>query len=234
MKDFEKLPRLYINAPFEKDKPLSLSPTHAHYLRTVLRRQDGDSIRIFNGHDGEWLASLNALSKKSGTATLTKNLKPQPKESRQTHLFFAPIKKSRLDILIEKSVELSVTDFHPVLTARTENRKLNEERIQAQIIEAAEQCERLTIPAFHPMKPLSKIQHAGLFACLERQNAKFLGEIKLPANAAFLIGPEGGFTDEEMDMLNANKTITPISLGASIYRAETACLLCLAHAALHK
>ena len=94
---------------------------------------------FFNGRDGEWLGSLSEISRKSGALTLQSQIRPQPAAAARVHLLFAPLKKNRMDIIIEKCTELGVTDFHPVLTNRTEVRDINEERLRAQIAEAAEQ-----------------------------------------------------------------------------------------------
>ena len=226
-----------IDEDFKNGLPLTLAPTHCHYLKTVLRRQEGDFIRVFNGIDGEYTAEITTLGKKTGTTTLVEKLKDQPTAAPHVHLLFAPIKKARLEILIEKAVELGVTDLHPVLTMRTENRKLNIERLRAQIIEAAEQCERLDIPQFHAIQKLETVitkwdKTSEIFWANERGENTPLNRCRAQ-NYAFLIGPEGGFTNEEAEMLYKVTNITPISLGKRIYRAETAAMLCLSHATLN-
>src|SRR5690606_15215053 len=129
-----------------------------------------------------------ALSKKSGTAQLLERLKPQPKTQTTVELYFAPIKKNRMDMLIEKSVELGVSAFHPVITSRTENRKLNLERIGKQIIEASEQCERLDIPKIHAPVNFNRLPaDTKILCCLERIDAVNLNTIK-QLDWAFLIG----------------------------------------------
>jgi len=228
-----KLPRLYIDQPFNEDTPLSLEEGPAHYFRSVLRRQVGDSFRVFNGHDGEWIATITALGKKSGAAKRTEKIREQPPRPADRHLIFAPIKKQRMDFLIEKAVELGVTDLHPVLTRHTEMRKINEHRLEAQIIEALEQCERMYKPTLHTLEHLER-KITGwkgptpLYAALERQNAPALSAY--PQAQSFLIGPEGGFAEAEVTTLMQNDKIQPISLGKTIYRAETACIICLAQA----
>lgn len=208
----------------------ALSPAQAHYLKNVLRKQPGDSLRLFNGESGEYLARIETLSKKDGRAALTKQIKEQTAPAFKTRLLFAPIKKARIDILIEKAVELGATDLHPILTQRTENRKLNEQRLRAQIIEAAEQCERLTIPALHPLQKLESVlsnwNETPLYAALERAHAPTLSQTLKPGDKAFLIGPEGGFAPEEITIIEKSNA-APVSLGENILRAETAALLCL-------
>jgi 16S rRNA (uracil1498-N3)-methyltransferase len=235
-KELIKLPRLYTNQPLMAGQPIMLSPAHTHYFRSVLRRQEDDLFRVFNGRDGEFTAQITALGKKDGQAQIQEKIREQPLHTPEIHLIFAPIKKQRLDILIEKAVELGVGALHPVVTARTENRKLNEERLQAQTIEAAEQCERLTIPVLHPLTPLAtKLtawrSPAPLYWCRERTDAKPLKGLNLQ-NAAFLVGPEGGFNEHETALLEQNSGVMPISLGKTVYRSETACIICLSAAML--
>ena len=186
-------------------------------------------MRIFNGADGEFLATISALGKKDGFATAREKIKDQPESVAARALYFAPIKKSRMDFLIEKAVELGVTSLHPVLTQRTENRKINDERLRAQIIEAAEQCERLTLPALHPMVKLENVigKKVPLYACIERAEGVALRSLDPAQNAAFLIGPEGGFTPDEIEMLNKASHVTALNLGENILRAETAAIKCL-------
>lgn len=223
MNETFKLPRLFTAEPLNNKGVIALTESQAHYLFNVLRRKNGDMVRIFNGMEGEWLGELTDLSKKSANLILQKELIPQPKDQIKIHLIFAPIKKNRMDWLIEKAVELGATDFHPIVTQNTEVRVLKNERITQQIFEAAEQCERLEIPRLHELEKLDVFlknwpKDIEIFSCLERMEAKPLS--KAHQDVAVLIGPEGGFTQEERDILS-NKT-TPISLGTQILRSETA------------
>jgi 16S rRNA (uracil1498-N3)-methyltransferase len=230
-----KLPRLYTpDQNYSVGASFTLSPDQAHYLRNVMRTKEGQNIRVFNSKDGEWLASLTTQGKKAAELTLSKRLKPQPTDTGRTHLLFAPIKKNRMDILIEKAVELGVTDFHPLLTQNTEVRKINTKRLNAQIIEAAEQCERFAIPTLHSDetpptldKILSNWDSGTIHAALERHDAPHIKDISFDKDKTFLIGPAGGFTAEEKNMLSTHDKIQPISLGDTIYRVETAALFCL-------
>lgn len=198
----------------------------SHYLKNVLRRNEGDGVRLFNVNDGEWLASLRFQGKKAVSAELNEQTRPAVQEARELHLFFSPIKKERNDLLIEKAVELGVTHLHPILFQRTIVRDIKEERMMAQMIEAAEQCERLDIPQLLPLldlkKAFSKWEEASpLFAAIERVNATPLIQEKFP-KSGFLIGPEGGITTDEIDYLKSKTFIRPVSLGSRILRAETA------------
>lgn len=230
-----KLPRLYSDQDLKDGGLVHLPKEQAHYLKNVLRKSEGDGLRLFNGRDGEWLGALQSPGKKEADVLLQQELRPQPPPRRAVHLLFAPIKKARMDMLVEKAVELGVSDLHPVITAHTEVRKLNMERVRAQIIEAAEQCERLDIPRLHDPLALDTVLRgwsgAKIFAALERAEA---GHIALTdfedGPMAFLVGPEGGFSVAESDMLAGHSAVVPVSLGGEILRAETASLMCLSYA----
>jgi len=229
---FIKTPRLYIDQPFQAGALISLDKQQSHYLLSVLRMKGGDNLRVFNGRDGEFLSSLRPESKKKADLFLKKCLKDQPADPPARALYFAPIKKQRMDFLIEKAVELGVSDLHPILTMHTEVRRINEERLRAQIIEAAEQCERMSLPRLHPLEDMmSALQKRGadepLFWACERSDSPILGDI-YKGKGGFLIGPEGGFAAEEISALEVMQGISAVSLGERILRAETAALYCLA------
>lgn len=146
----------------------------AHYLKNVLRKTEGEYVRLFNGRDGEWVYCLTALGKKGAEARAQEQIRAQTEKNRKIHAYFPPIKKNRMDFMIEKAVELGVTDLHPILTQNTETRKINEDRLQAQIIEAAEQCERLDLPILHPLSDIFaalKSCSAPVYAAIERIEA---------------------------------------------------------------
>lgn len=222
-----KLPRLFTPQSLSLQTLIELEAAQAHYLHNVIRKKEGDLVRLFNGHDGEWLCTLEMLNKRQASVRVIEQILEQPQNQRAVHLFFAPIKKNRQDWMIEKSVELGVTDFHPVLTQNTEVRKINTDRMTHQIFEAAEQCERLTIPALHPLIKLDQAlsNAVQIFSCLERFDAPDIGSQRPEADFGFLIGPEGGFTIDEKEQI-AGKT-TPVSLGDTILRCETAAVKAL-------
>ena len=236
--DCFKLPRLYLNCDIQTETLLALSADQLHYLKNVLRGQSGDKVRIFNGRSGEWLASIESLGKKDGLLKAFEQFKPQPANEQPLHLLFAPIKKKNMDFMIEKAVELGVTDLHPVMTARTQNAKINDQRMHAQIIEATEQCERLCPPVLHESGKLDQKMRnwpseTPLYWAAERlENAQNLGDCTNVKG--FLIGPEGGFNDTENTLLKGLNFIHPINLGEQILRTETAALHCLSHAKLSR
>lgn len=223
--------RLYLNVEFSTGAEICLSDEQIHYLHNVMRKSEGERVRVFNGRDGEWLGALQGLGKRSGSVILSEQIVAQPEEKRTVSLLFAPIRKQRLDVLIEKSVELGVSDLFPVITAHTENRNIKRERIMAQIVEAAEQCERMSIPELHPSESLDALLRTWkgptLRAALEREILPNLSISELTGDCAFLVGPEGGFDEREVELLLTSSRVTPISLGDTILRAETAGLYCL-------
>lgn len=226
---FHNLPRLYCLQDLNKGISLNLSEDQSHYLRNVLRKTTGDGVRLFNEKNGEWVAKIYAETKKSITLLIEEQIRPVESSSSEIHLIFSPIKKDRNDMVMEKAVELGVTHIHPVLFARTIVREIKVERIEAQIIEAAEQCERLSLPKLSPLKDLKKLlsewnKDIPLFAGIERTDAMPLLEAVGNARHQFalLIGPEGGITSEEIELLGNKSFIKPVSLGSRILRAETA------------
>ena len=233
MREHYTLPRLYINGPqhleFSLTQELELDKAQAHYLGTVLRKSLGDSVRVFNGKDGEWRADITQISRKGARLLITKHLRPQ-QNSPDIWLCFAPVRKHRNAFIFEKATELGAAAFQPVMTARTQFPKMNVAKAAAQITEAAEQTERLDIPQTFAAKPLAELiggwdpsrhlifaDEAGGVAATDKIAA-------LRAPAAILIGPEGGFTPEERALLTAQDFVSPVSLGPRILRADTAAL----------
>ncbi len=229
---FTKYPRLYVEQALSQNASPKLETPQIHYLKNVLRMKEGSLVRFFNGSDGEWIGAVVSLGKKDAYFKLTEQTKPQPEPKNKAHLIFAPIKKQRMDFLVEKAVELGVTDFHPILTHHSEVRKVNAERIAAQITEAAEQCERLDMPQLHKLETLEKLLAAWdsktkITACLEYYDAPHISEITFDNDKAFIIGPAGGFEDAEKETITSYDFVQPADLGETLLRAETAALKCL-------
>ncbi len=229
-------PRLFVNPPLQEGLRVDLPGDQSHYLLSVLRKRSGEYLRLFNGKDGEWAATLDVTGKKSAAAALEEKLLEQPRINQPLHLIFAPIKKQRMDFMIEKAAELGATHLHPVLTQNGEVRQINTERVTKQLIEASEQCERMSVPEILPLKPLREVisnwDHTErICACVERVDAPRLSEITQERQPdAILVGPEGGFTEEEKAFLLERRNVAPVSLGAHILRAETATIAALAFA----
>lgn len=238
-----KLPRLYFGGELAKDVIIDLPAPSAHYLKNVLRMETGDYLRVFNAENGEFLATIESSSKKNCVVKIAEILREPSTQKTKIHLFFPPIKKDRLDFLIEKAVELGVTDLHPILTQRGNIRDLNYVRITSQMIEAAEQCERLDIPTLHPLLPLNTLLNTlshPIMAAIERSEGATQDLKQALSNynfgtdnhIRFLIGPEGGWSEEEREALLNHPSVIPITLGPRILRVETACLTCLAGAVI--
>lgn len=229
MRENYTLIRLFLDADLSEALEIELSREQAHYLGKVLRKSIGDSVRVFNGLDGEWRAEISAIEKKSGRLKVIESLRDHITAPDVT-LLFAPVRKHRTAFIIEKATELGVKSLQPVLTARTQFPRLNIDKAWLQAVEAAEQTERLDVPAIETLKPLKDVLAAWdgrpiLFADEAgggRSAEQAVKQIQAPA--AILIGPEGGFSPEERDALLSLDFVTPVSLGPRILRADTAAL----------
>lgn len=218
------LPRLFIDQPL--DRGLSLT-VDGNYLAAVLRLGPGDKVKLFDDRSGEWLARIAEAGKKRVRLMVEERLRER-EQVPDLWLLFAPIKRGRIDWLVEKATELGVARLVPVVTRRTIVGRLNLDRLRAHAVEAAEQCERTALPELaEPRKleailrdwPADRILH---FA--DEAGGAPLASAAAPAPAAILIGPEGGFTEEERASLRALPRARPVSLGPRILRADTAAL----------
>jgi 16S rRNA (uracil1498-N3)-methyltransferase len=238
-----RLPRLFVDHQFAIGSELVLDDRVAHYLKNVLRRQTGDEIRLFNGKNGEVLGRITECSKKNVRVEVVATTRAQPDIVGRVHLIFAPLKKPRQDMMLEKAVELGVDALHPVLTDHGEIRDLNMERAGLQMIEASEQSERLSIPVMHPLQSLRDVmvtwpENCPIIAGVERVDAKPLAAfddvIALSKDIAVFIGPVGGLSDGEKLWLQKIPVIHPVSLGVEILRSETAALAMLSYVKMRR
>jgi len=227
--------RLFVDAALGTGAEVGLSPEQAHYLRHVLRLADGAELLAFNGRDGEWLCRLASAGKRASLLRMVEQRRPQS-EPGDLDLLFAPLKHARLDYMVQKAVEMGVSRLMPVLTARTQVTRLNLERMRANAIEAAEQCGILAVPDIVDPAPLPQAI-AGLDGT--RRLIFCDEEAEEPAPAArlrrlgrgplaVLIGPEGGFAEEERRLLLGRPLAARLSLGPRIMRADTAAVAALA------
>ena len=222
--------RLFVDTPLRAGLEFDATAAQAHYLGSVMRRRVGDFVHVFNGVDGEWQARIAALKRDKLRFEVGEPLRPQMPDP-DIWLVFAPLKRDATDLVVEKATELGVSALLPVFTERTNTARLNEDRMRAIAAEAAEQCERLTVPRIAAPRKLLDVlgdwpADRTLAAALERQDAAHLRPARGPS--ALLIGPEGGFTPLELDALRRHPLVVPASLGPRILRAETAAIAGLA------
>ncbi len=223
------LPRLFVIQPLAPDATLVLDPAQSNYLVNVLRLSDGAQIKLFDGRTGEWLAELTRPHRKATEVRVLRHLRPRETVP-DLWLAFAPIKHGRLEWIVERATELGVARIVPVVTQRTIVRTLKMERLHAHMIEAAEQCERTALPELAEPVALDRLladwpENRALLFASERGGT---GSIAHPAPAAILVGPEGGFTDEEVAAVAAHRAAHAVSLGPRILRADTACVAAVA------
>jgi 16S rRNA (uracil1498-N3)-methyltransferase len=228
--------RLYLPVALVEGGSAGIDAAQTHRLRHVLRLGPGAAVGGFNARDGEFLCRVAELGRDGGTLAVERRLREAAPEA-DLWLLFAPIKRLRLDWLIEKGTELGVAAFVPVTTARTQPERLNLERLTAHAVAAAEQSERLSVPEMRPPAPLAAVltswdTERRLVVCDETGAgapvAAALAGLPPGAPAALLIGPEGGFAETELDALRKLPFVTAVGLGPRVLRAETAALAALA------
>ncbi len=231
--EYTKLPRLYTEGPLGEGREISLSQDQAHFLNSVLRASAGDKVRVFNQKSGEYLCVIRALAKRTCVLMAREQLRA-PHSAPDIWLLFAPIKRERNRFIAEKATELGAALIWPLLTARTTS-KIRLDKMTAHIIEAAEQTERLDLPLVQNTEKLESVLHnwdeARTLVFADEAGGAMpavdaLAKIKTPC--ALLIGPEGGFTRGERELLRSKPYVVAISLGPRILRADTAALAALA------
>jgi 16S rRNA (uracil1498-N3)-methyltransferase len=229
--------RLYVDTPLVAGGTVTLGADQAHYLRNVLRLGPGEAVALFNGRDGEWRARIDTLAKKTASLAVEDRTRPQTAEP-DIWLAFAPIKRARIDFTAQKATELGASLLWPVMTQHTMVDRVNTDRLRANAVEAAEQSDRLSVPEVRDPASLEALIAAWpadrtMILCDETGGppiAKVLGDGMAAgvSRAGFLIGPEGGFAERELDRLRKLPFVTPVSLGARLLRADTAALAVLA------
>jgi 16S rRNA (uracil1498-N3)-methyltransferase len=230
-------PRLFVDAPLAEGSSVPLERAQANYLLNVLRLRPGADVLVFNGRDGEWRASLSGEGRKSAELQAVEQTRPQTQPNDLLYLF-APLKHARLDYMVQKAVEMGVGTLKPVFTARTQASRVNLGRMRANAIEAAEQCGILAVPAVLPDEPLAAalraMEHERLLVFCD-ENAPLANPVRaleqvgnIAAKLAVIIGPEGGFTEEERKLVLGHANSVRVSLGPRVLRADTAAVAVLA------
>jgi 16S rRNA (uracil1498-N3)-methyltransferase len=230
--------RLFVRTSLSAGATVDLDPAQTNYLVNVLRMAPGESVAVFNGRDGEWKASLVERRRRSYALTVERQDRQQTARP-DLYYLFAPLKQGRLDYMIQKAVEMGAGLMTPVLTQHTQVTRLNAERMEANAIEAAEQCGLLSIPQIDDAIPLSQLLDAWPQVEPDRRIV-YCDEAAPMADpvaalqgiagrrVAVLVGPEGGFSAEERTRLRALPFVTPIRIGPRILRADTAAVAALA------
>ncbi len=230
-----RMQRLFIDASLAKGVAVEASSDQFNYLANVLRMEDGSEILLFNGRDGEWKASLSFPSRKRILLTPTEETRPQPAPS-GLHYLFAPLKVGRMDYLVQKAVEMGAGLLQPVMTQHVQGKITNLDKIRANVTEAAEQCGILGIPdVAEPVRLADLLDRwpsdRRIIYCDEGdagQNPLPLLSKVTERKLALLVGPEGGFSEEERARLRSLDFVTAIPLGPRILRADTAAVAAMA------
>jgi 16S rRNA (uracil1498-N3)-methyltransferase len=229
-------PRLFVDVPLSAGALVALDRDQSNYLGNVLRLAAGDTILVFNGRDGEWQAQVSGRKRLDGL-TLENPTRPQDHLPDLTYAF-APLKHARLDYMVQKAVEMGAAALQPVITRFTQVARVNGERMRANVVEAAQQCGILSLASVHDPIPLDRFLDARkgnrlLVFCDEA--AEVADPVQALAGAGdrsqgidLLIGPEGGFSDDERTLLLRQPRILRLALGPRILRADTAAVAALA------
>lgn len=230
-----RMQRLYVEAPLAAGQAVETTSEQVNYLANVLRLAEGAEVLIFNGRDGEWKARLTFPSRKKITLVAEEQTRPQPPLP-DLHYLFAPLKTGRMDYLIQKAVEMGAGHIRPVLTQHVQGKIHSLDKLRAYAMEAAEQCGILAVPEIAEPEKLQDVlarwpKERRLIYCDEgdeRQNPLPILKGLSDRHFALLVGPEGGFSEEERTLLRGLDFVTPIPLGPRILRADTAAVAALA------
>ncbi|MDD9876725.1 MAG: 16S rRNA (uracil(1498)-N(3))-methyltransferase [Magnetovibrio sp.] len=229
------LPRLFVETPLAAGGGAELAPAQAHYLKNVMRLAPGREVLLFNGRDGEWRGEIVQLDRKTARIEVRERTRAQP-AAEGPWLAFAPVKKAGTQFIVEKATELGAQRLSPIFTEFTDTTRVNIDRLRDNAVEAAEQCGRLNVPVIDPARPLSEflktwetarpLVHADesgagepILEVLERL-AKAHGTSQYAP--AFVIGPQGGFSESELVTLDGLAFVNGVDLGPRILRTETA------------
>lgn len=240
-----KSQRLWVEQDIAEKIAIPCDRAQANYLLNVLRMDQDDELLIFNGRDGEWRCALHALGRKKAALVPLRQERPQPEpRTSDLHYLFAPLKSARIDYMAQKAVEMGAARLRPVFTQHCQERRPKLDKMRANVIEAAEQCGILAIPPIDEAVTIQKLletweatdEGRHIIFCDEGELGNdplailntLRGEGDAVPPLAVLIGPEGGFSQEERDLLRSKSFVTAIPLGPRILRADTAAIASLA------
>lgn len=226
--------RIYVDTSLQIDGNITCDEKQSHYLLNVMRLSEGDEVFVFNGKDGEFCCKVESAQKKKCVLRVSSKFCDFVQQA-DFWLLFAPLKKDNTDFVVEKATELGVRKIVPIISEYTSNTKVRIDRLKMQVIEAAEQSRRQDIPEINQVTELKKL----LANWDEKRKLIYLDESlksqtaieqipKCHAPVAILVGPEGGFSEKELEILRKKEYAYGVSLGKTILRAETAAIAALA------
>ena len=226
----KSLPRLFVRQALSEGASVELDAAQANYLGNVLRLGAGAELLVFDGSSGEWLARIADAAKKRMTLAVERRTS-EAETIPDVWIAFAPVKRAQIDWLVEKATELGVARLIPVMTQRTVAERVRRDRLESIAVEAAEQCGRTMLPQIAEPLQLARLleqrdpKRRLYFA--DEEGGEPVSKALKPGSALILIGPEGGFTDDERALVRRAENAVAISLGPRILRAETAALAAL-------
>jgi 16S rRNA (uracil1498-N3)-methyltransferase len=227
--------RLFVENELRQDAGIILDKSQAHYVVNVMRRNIGDEIALVNGRNGEWQGVIQEVKKSTCLVHVKEKTRPF-EEGADIWLLFSPVKKTQNNLIVQKATELGVREIHPVLTMRTNADRLRNDKMQAHIIEAVEQCERVDLPKLHDPEKLDRVlarlePDRQLLFCHERDGENKISDVLQQLGNtkkwAVLIGPEGGLGSSDIEQLMKISNAKSVGLGSRILRAETAVIAAL-------
>lgn len=227
---FSHLPRVYTSGPISKNQIIRIDGDNFRYLKTVIRLRRHDNFRLFNDQDGEYLVRIEEIDKNQiiiEVVDIIRNITAEPK----LILAISIIKNDRMIEAIKAAVQIGVTSIIPVISSRTQIKTVNKDKLNRCVIESIEQCERFVRPILYDpltLEQLCKMDEQIIFANESEHEIKKLSNITISKNPIFLVGPEGGFTESEIEMLNSIEKVNSISLGSNVLRTEVASIAGLA------
>ncbi len=232
---YQQLTRLFVTSSLENKIITLLSAAEIHYLANVMRKKLKEQLLLFNSQDGEYLAEIIEINNKKIILNLLEKIR-EPKKEKEVNLIFAPIKQTKILFLLEKATELGVTILTPVKTKHSVVDKINLTKWQIYTKEASEQCGRLSLPEIKPLEKLDKFlnrwDHSKkIILCNEKEKNLHIAQYIRTTEGVInvMVGPEGGFSKEELQLLEGKDFIISVHLGERILRAETASIAALAY-----